>query len=321
MGAAAGRRRPRGQGLREVGQHAVARVRGRGGGRRQDRAGPRVRDVRPRARDAQRRRHRLRGRLGLEAIHGRGGDAPRPRREAEPRRLRPQVPSRAARLRRPPHHPPHAHPHQRPPRLGRGGRGRGLAAGHAGHDPEPGARGRGPPARAQLPERDRVLVQQQRLQPRRAPRVPRLREVLRRVHARAHLRSPRHDPHGVARRLPAHRQGPRARVREGRGGLARGDAQRGRARQRRAADHGRRSPALERRPRRGDAGRTQFRRRRAAGGRAGRRPPHSLRDGPVRRHLEGRSRDRPRWRDRRLSRGARPVPGLRPLRRRALQRG
>ena len=149
----------------------------------------RLRDVRPRARDAEHRGHRVRGGLGLEAVHGGGGDAAGSRRQAVPRRSGPQVHPGAARLRGAAHHPPDADPHQRPARLGRGGRGGGLAARLPRAHPRPRARGAEPPERAQLPERDGVLLQQQRLQPRRDPRLPRRGQAFRRVHPRAHLRA------------------------------------------------------------------------------------------------------------------------------------
>ena len=58
-----------------------------------------------------------------------------------------------------------------------------------------------------------LVLQQHRLQPGGDHRVARQRHVVRRVHARAHLRAARHDAHVVARRLHAHRQGPRDRLR------------------------------------------------------------------------------------------------------------
>ena len=60
-----------------------------------------------------------------------------------------------------------------------------------------------------FPSGTRVLLLQYRLQPRRNYRRAGERSTFRRVHARAHLRSARDDPHLLARRLHAHRQGPR----------------------------------------------------------------------------------------------------------------
>ena len=77
------------------------------------------------------------------------------------------------------------------------------------------------------------------------------------IHAGAAVPAARHDAHLLARRLHAHRQGPRGRVRRERDeGVPHGHAVRERLRQRRAADDGRRSAEVERELRRraeGDA--------------------------------------------------------------------
>ena len=85
---------------------------------------------------------------------------------------------------------------------------------------------------------------------------------------RAHLRAARHDAHLVARRLHAHRQGPRDRLRAGGRRLPHGHAVRERARQRRAADDRRRSAEVERELRHAE-GRRRGVREDAAGARAG----------------------------------------------------
>ena len=133
--------------------------------RRQGRPRARVWHGGSRARRAERAGHDLRGRLGVEAVHRGGRPAARARRQAVDRRSGPQVHPGAARLRRAADDPSHADAHQRPARLGRGGRHRRLAAHHARPHPRARARHRVAPEGAELHARDRLVLQQHRLQP------------------------------------------------------------------------------------------------------------------------------------------------------------
>ena len=65
------------------------------------------------------------------------------------------------------------------------------------------------------------------------------------VHARSDLQTARHDLHPMARRLPPHREGPRDRLHAERRQRPTAHALRGRPRQRRPADHGRRPSEVE----------------------------------------------------------------------------
>ena len=109
-----------------------------------------------------------------------------------------------------------------------------------------------------------VVVQQHRLQPGGDHRVARQRQAVRGLHARAHLQAARHDAHVMARRLtPASSSTAPSPTTRPADGYHAGHAVRERARQRRAADDGRRSAAVERELR--DTGR---RRRGVRGGAA-----------------------------------------------------
>ena len=198
----------RGQGVCAL-DRGDAGMRGRRRRRRQGRPRARVWHGGSRARRAQRARHDLRGRLGVEAVHRGGGPAARARRQAVDRRSGAQVHPGAARLRRAADDPSHADAHQRPARLGRSGRHRRLAAHHARAHPRARARHRVAPEGAELHARNRLVLQQHRLQPGGDHRGAGERAAVRRVHARADLRAARHDPHLVARRLHADRQAPR----------------------------------------------------------------------------------------------------------------
>ena len=165
-----------------------------------------------------------------------------------------------------------------------------------------------------------VVLQQHRLQPRGDHRRAGQRQDVPGVHARAAVRAARHDPHLLARRLHAHRQGPRAGLRRARWRVPHRHAVRERLRQRRAADDGRRPAEVERalrlagRRRRGDD-------RGAAAGRPLQRRPHArLRARPVRRHLQGAARGLSQRIDRRLQRVPHALSRSEGLRRRALQR-
>ncbi len=205
----------------------------------------RLRIRRPRAWDRQHPGHDLRGGLGVEAVHRRRDPAPGPGGQAQARRSRRPVRPRAARLRHAHHPAPSPPSHQRPSRLGHRHLCRGLAARLARAHARARARRRLAPEGAQLPARERIQLQQHRLQPPRHHRGAREREDVRPVHARRDLRAAGDDADAVARRLHADRQGARHRLRQGAGRLPHADAVRERARQRRAADHGGRPPEVE----------------------------------------------------------------------------
>ena len=166
----------------------------------------------PRARRAEPAGHDFRGRIGLQAVHGRRGAPACARRQAVARRSGPQVHPGAAGLRHADHDPADAAAHERPARLGQRGRHRGLAARHARLHPCACPRHPGPSEAPEFHAGHALVVQQFRLQPRRDPRLARQRRVVRRVLAQADLRAARHDPHLVAGRLLAHREGPRRRL-------------------------------------------------------------------------------------------------------------
>ena len=114
-------RRPSRSRLRQVRQHDVAGLFGRGLPGRPDRLRARLRHGRSRARRAHRGALHLPHRLHFETVH-RGHDrSPAPARRAVPGRHRPQVAARAAGLRQGVRQGPHAAPahppHERLPRL------------------------------------------------------------------------------------------------------------------------------------------------------------------------------------------------------------
>ena len=214
---------------------------GRQGGAREG-----LRHGRPRARRPERRGHDLRGRLGVEAVHGRGRPAAGARRQAVARRPGAEVRPRTPRLRQAADDPPPAHAHERPSRLGRDRGDRRVAPHVPGLHPRPRPRHRLAAEVAELRAWNVVVLLQHRLQPGRHHRVARERRALRRVLPDAHLRAAGDDAHLVARRLPPNREGARDRLQRNQGHLPAEHAVRERPRQRRPADDGRRPAEVER---------------------------------------------------------------------------